>query len=308
MSMTPRNSFLIGLIGQGVSPSLTPAMHELEGSRHRMRYLYRTIEFGSGMDPEARLSELVQAARTFGFNGLNLTYPVKQLAIPLLDDLSQTARTVGAVNTVVWDEGRLVGHNTDISGFKAALIDALGDSPQGRIILVGAGGAGSAVAHALAMQGVESLTVVDVDLDRARSLAETVSQVHRQPVTCAPMEALMDLMSCAEGLVNATPIGMAHHPYSPVDVELLRSTMWVCDIVYRPVETPLLVSARERGCVTVSGLGMAMHQAAEAFEIFTGVAADRHAMLTDLKNLVAAENALSSTTQRKDTAHVTATS
>lgn len=297
MSVTSRSSFLVGLIGQGVSPSLTPSMHELEGSRHGMRYIYRTIEFAPEGDAQTHLRGLLQAARTFGFDGLNLTYPVKQLVLPLLDELSHSARTIGAVNTVVWDEGRLIGHNTDVSGFRSALIDALGDGPHGRVILVGAGGAGSAVAHSLAMQGVEHLTIVDVDLDRARSLAEIVSAVHRQSVGSAPLAALAELMPRADGMVNATPIGMAHHPYSPVDGELLRSTMWVCDIVYRPVDTTLLLSARERGCVTVSGLGMAMHQAAEAFEIFTGAVADRRAMLTDLQNLVAAENALSPTSQ-----------
>lgn len=290
MTTTLNRSVLIGLIGHGVGPSLTPAMHELEGARHGLRYLYRTIDFAAGPDPLDELRDLIRSAREFGFDGLNLTYPVKQTAVSLLDEMSPTAQMVGAVNTVRWNEGRLTGHNTDVSGFRASLDDARGDHPLGRIVLIGAGGAGSAVSHALAMQGAEHLSVVDVDSHRAQALADNISSVHNQEVEAFPVEALPDLLDQAEGLVNATPIGMAHHPGLPVDADLLQPDLWVCDVVYRPVDTELLRTARQRGCRTISGLGMAMHQAADAFELFTGEPADRRAMLTDLQNLVSAEN------------------
>lgn len=290
MSTTLNRSVLIGLIGHGVGPSLTPPMHEMEGARHGLRYLYRTIEFGGHHDPRERLLDLIRSARTFGFDGLNLTYPVKQTAVSLLDEISSTAHMVGAVNTVRWQDGRLIGHNTDVSGFRASLKDALGSGPLGRIVLIGAGGAGSAVSHAVAMQGVEHLTIVDADLDRAQDLADNISAVHHQAVDASSVDALPGLLSLAQGLINATPIGMAHHPGSAVDANLLRPPMWVCDVVYRPVETELLLTARQRGCRTISGLGMAMHQAADAFELFTGESADRSAMLTHLQHLVAAEN------------------
>lgn len=289
MTISIAPSVLIGLIGRGVGPSLTPPMHELEGARHGLRYIYRSINFtGDGAD-EDTLRDLIHHARALGFDGLNLTYPVKQTAVALLDEMSPAARMIGAVNTVRWENDRLIGDNTDISGFRASLIDALGDAPLGRTVAMGAGGAGSAVGHAAAMQGVERLTIVDVDLQRAEALAQDIASTHHQPVDAGTPEHLDQLLAQADGLINATPMGMAHHPGSPVDKAMLRSDMWVCDIVYRPVETALLVAAKDQGCRTVSGLGMAMHQAADAFEIFTGRNADRQAMLADLRSLVAAE-------------------
>jgi shikimate dehydrogenase len=282
-------SVLIGLIGRGVGPSLTPLMHELEGARHGLRYIYRSIDFTADGTDEDTLRELIRYARTLGFDGLNLTYPVKQTAVALLDGMAPAAQMIGAVNTVRWEGDRLIGYNTDISGFRASLIDALGDAPLGRTVAMGAGGAGSAVCHAAAMQGVERLTIVDVDLQRAEALAHDISSTHHQPVDVGTPEQLPQLLTQAAGLINATPMGMAHHPGSPVDQTVLRPDMWVCDIVYRPVQTALLAAAKEQGCRTISGLGMAMHQAADAFEIFTGETADRQAMLTDLRSLVAAE-------------------
>lgn len=290
MNTALRRSVLIGLIGHGVGPSLTPPMHELEGARHGLRYLYRTIDFTADDHPLEHLEGLLRSARTFGFNGLNLTYPVKQTAVALLDEMSSTARMVGAVNTVLWQDDRLYGCNTDVSGFRASLHDALGGAPAGRVVLLGAGGAGSAAAHALAMQGLERLTIVDVDSRRAAALADDVAAAHSQPVRSSSLAALPELLKQADGLVNATPIGMAHHPGSPVDAHLLQPDTWVCDVVYRPVNTELIQGARSRGCHTISGLGMAMHQAADAFEIFTGETADRRAMLMDLQNLVSAES------------------
>lgn len=290
MSIALNRSVLIGLIGHGVGPSLTPPMHELEGARHGLRYLYRPIEFTAAERRREHLDQLIGSAQALGFDGLNLTYPVKQTVVPLLDELSATARMVGAVNTVTWNDDRLLGHNTDVSGFRASLADALGEAPHGRIVLLGAGGAGSAISHALAMQGLERLTIVDVDSHRASLLADDITAVHRQSVEASPLEALPALLEKADGLINATPLGMAHHPGSGVDAHLLQPHMWVCDVVYRPVDTQLLRDARSRGCRTISGLGMAMHQAADAFEIFTGETADRRAMLTDLQDLVSAEN------------------
>ena len=289
MITTIARPVLVGLIGRGVGPSLTPPMHELEGARHGLRYIYRSIDLDAQSTDKASLKGLIGAARTLGFDGLNLTYPVKQTAVSLLDDMSPSARMIGAVNTVRWQDDRLIGYNTDVTGFRASLIDALGSAPLGRVVLLGAGGAGSAVCHAAAMQGVKRLTIVDVDRPRAEALAQDIASTHKQTVDAGTPDMLPELLAQADGLINATPMGMAHHPGSPVDPALLRPGMWVYDIVYRPVETALLAAARENGCRTISGLGMAMHQAADAFEIFTGEPADRQAMLTDLKTLVAVE-------------------
>ena len=245
-----RPAVLIGLIGEGVTPSLTPPMHEFEGARHGMHYVYRTIDLAPAEGTAEYLETLLRAAQRLGFDGLNITHPVKQAVLPLLDDLSDSARAVGAVNTVVFTDAGTIGHNTDVTGFGAALTDAFGTEPLGRVVLLGPGGAAA----------------------RAAALVDL------------PVE-----LAGADLVVNATPIGMAAHPGTPFDVALLPSGSRVADIVYRPADTALLAASRARGIRTMSGLGMAMHQAADAFEIFTGECADRTAMLADLHDLVAAE-------------------
>jgi shikimate dehydrogenase len=280
---------LIALIGEGVAPSLTPAMHELEGARHGMHYVYRTVELSPGEGTPERMREILDAARDMGFNGLNITHPVKQTVVPLLDELAPSAQAVGAVNTVVFHDDRLVGHNTDVTGFGAAFDEALADLRRDRVVLLGSGGAGAAVATALVDRGVGDLVIVDADAARATDLAASVARLAPDRVRSAPLDELPALLMAADGAVNATPVGMAGHPGAPFDVALLANGAFVADIVYRPSETRLLRDARERGLRVMAGLGMAMHQAADAFEIFTGEPADRQAMLADLQNLVAAE-------------------
>lgn len=284
-----RKAVLIGLIGEGVTPSLTPPMHEFEGARHGMHYVYRTIDLAQEEGTSVYLESLLQSARRLGFTGLNITHPVKQAVVPLLDELSDEARAVGAVNTVVFTDDGAVGHNTDVTGFGSALTDAFGTEPLGRVVLLGTGGAGSAVATALAQHRVGELVLVDQIAERASALADQVSALELTTVHAAGLDGLAGTLSGADLVVNATPIGMAAHPGAPFDVALLADDSRVADIVYRPAQTRLLEAARARGLRTMSGLGMAMHQAADAFEIFTGERADRVAMLTDLHNLVSAE-------------------
>jgi shikimate dehydrogenase len=293
LSATPhppalRQAVLVGLIGEGVGPSLTPPMHELEGARHGMHYVYRTIELAEGEGTPEHVRGLLESAKRLGFTGLNITHPVKQTVIPFLDALSPSATLVGAVNTVVFDGDRAIGHNTDVTGFGAALDDALAGSRLGSVILVGAGGAGAAVASALVERGID-LVIVDVDTDRAASLAGSVGVTATGRVSSGEPRDLAALIASADGIVNATPFGMAGHPGAAFDLDLLSERLFVADIVYRPAETPLLAAARARGCRVMSGVGMAMHQAADAFEIFTGEPADRRAMLADLDTLVATE-------------------
>lgn len=285
----PRRAVLVGLIGQGVTPSLTPTMHELEGVRHGMNYVYRTIE--TGQVASEGLAQLLWAARTMGYDGLNVTHPLKQAIIPLLDELAPSACRVGACNTVVFDGERTVGHNTDVTGFGSAFDASFGDSPRERVVIVGAGGAGSAVATALAERDIAELVLVDVAHDRAEQLAEQVAPLTQGSARGASTDALPRLLGEADGVVNATPFGMAAHPGMAFDPALLPEGAWVGDIVYRPTDTALLRAARARGLKTMSGLGMAMGQAADAFEIFTGEPADRDAMTQDLKELVVAEAA-----------------
>ncbi|WP_062297179.1 shikimate dehydrogenase [Demequina maris] len=290
-STARRRSVLVGLIGEGIAPSLTPALHELEGARHGLNYVYRTIEISAREAAPADVAALLGSARRMGFDGLNITHPAKQTVLGALDALSPGAAAVGAVNTVVFDGDRTVGHNTDVTGFGAAMDEELAGCAREHVVLLGAGGAGAAVAGALIDRGVSDLVIVDVDHGRARALAESCG------ARAAEQADLPALLAEADGLVNATPMGMEAHPGAAVDAALLRPAMFVADVVYRPVETALLAGARTRGCRVMAGTGMAMHQAADAFEIFTGEAADRRAMLADLEDLIAAEAAGSPATR-----------
>lgn len=290
-ALVRRPAVLIGLIGEGVTPSLTPPMHEFEGARHGMHYVYRTIDLAPEEGTTASLRTLLASARRLGFNGLNITHPVKQAIIPLLDGLSDSARAVGAVNTVVFTDAGAIGHNTDVTGFAAALKDAFGDERLRRVVLFGTGGAGSAVATALAQHPIAELVLIDQVRERADLLAGQVRALTTTEVRAADIDELSGLIADTDLIVNATPVGMAAHPGTPFDSAMLPDGIRVADIVYRPADTALLQAARARGIRTMSGLGMAMHQAADAFEIFTGQRADRRAMLDDLDDLVAAEAA-----------------
>lgn len=284
-----KDSFLVGLIGAGVGPSLSPALHEREADRQGLRYLYRLIDIDVlGARPEA-VGELVRAARDLGFDGLNITHPCKQLVIGHLDALAPQAEALGAVNTVVFENGRATGHNTDVTGFAASFARGLPDVPLERVVQLGAGGAGAAVAHAMLTLGAGRVTVVDALADRAAGLAAALNRHFGEgrAVAAAP-DRLAPLLAGADGLVHATPTGMAAHPGLPLPAGLLRPGLWVAEVVYRPLETELLRAARASGCATLDGGGMAAFQAADAFRLFTGREPDAARMLADIEDLAGA--------------------
>lgn len=288
--MTARRSFLVGLLGQGIGPSLTPEMHEREAARQGLRYVYTSVDLAEERTGSDHLAGLLAAAVELGFAGLNVTHPVKQTMVPLVDRVTSEVEAIGALNTVLVEGTTTVGHNTDVTGFARAFADALPDADRGQVVLLGAGGAGTAVAHALVAQGVRRLVVVDPDATRATGLLDAVRRAApAADVTAVGPADLPDALATADGLVNATPVGMAAHPGTPVPVDLLRPDLWVADIVYRPLHTELLRAAADRGCRTLTGAGMAVHQAADAFELITGRPADRAAMFRDFDQLVEAE-------------------
>lgn len=290
MSLTTE-SYLIGLIGDGVTPSLTPSLHEREGAEHGLLYLYRPIDIAAlGLAPES-VGELVRAARNLGFNGLNITHPCKQLVIEHLDEVDPDASRLGAVNTVVIGaDGRTVGHNTDMSGFLSAFRAGLPDAALGRVLQLGAGGAGSAVAYALLTAGVEHLVIVDVDRSRAEGRAAELAELFpAASVEARTTAELASLLEAADGVVHCTPVGMAAHPGTPFDTALLTPRHWVADIVYRPIETQLVREARAAGCRVLDGGRMAVGQAVDAFRIFTGLEPDAERMRAHFLELIAAE-------------------
>lgn len=283
-------SFLVGLIGDGVMPSLTPPMHEREGDVQGLRYLYRPIDLTELGLPGQSVGELLTGAYRLGFNGLNITHPCKQLVLDHLDEVTPDARRLGAVNTVTIRDGRFIGHNTDFSGFAAALASGLPGAKLNRVVQLGAGGAGSAVAYALLTAGVRELDLVDTDPARcAARAAELAGLFPDQLVTARTTAELPHLMPLADGLVHCTPVGMAAHPGVPLDMSLVAPRHWVADIVYRPIETELVREARAKGCEVLDGGRMAVGQAADAFRIFTGREADADRMRAHFLELVAAE-------------------
>jgi len=277
-------SILAGLIGAGIQASRTPALHEQEGDAQGLRYLYRLIDLDQLHLDSNALPELLKAAEQMNFTGLNITYPCKQAILPLLDELSPEARGIGAVNTVVWREGKRIGHNTDCLGFAEGFRRGLPDAARQRVVQMGAGGAGAAVAHALLAEGVGQLSVFDVDNDRAQSLAANLNQ-HFGPDRAYAGSDLDSAMAAADGLVNTTPMGMAKLPGMPVPAGLLRADLWVAEIVYFPLETELLRNARALGCRTLDGGNMAVFQAVKAFELFSGEKADAQRMLDHFQSM-----------------------
>nr|BFE35792.1 shikimate dehydrogenase [Actinomadura rugatobispora] len=233
--------------------------------------------------------DLVRTARRLGYTGLNITHPCKQTVIEHLDELSPDAARLGAVNTVTFEGDRAIGHNTDWTGFAESFARGLPDAAAHRVVQLGAGGAGSAVAHSLLTLGADRVTLVDARADRAESLAAELTE--RFGPGRAHAAAPADLESSlrhADGLVNATPVGMAAHPGSPVPGELLRPDLWVADVVYRPLRTELLGRARDIGCRTLDGGGMVVFQAAHAFRLFTGLSPATDRMLAHLSALITA--------------------
>lgn len=278
---------LIGLVGVGIGSSLSPALHECEADELGVRYLYQRIDLGELGLPPTAIGDVLAAARLTGYTGLNITHPVKQLVVDHLDELAPEAAMLGAVNTVLFRDGRAVGHNTDVSGFARSLAVGLPDAAMDRIVLVGAGGAGAAVAHALLTLGAGVVHIFDADAARAERLASTLSPgFGPDRAVGGRLDELAEAVRAADGLVHATPTGMAEHPGSAVPAEFLRPELWVADIVYRPLETELLAAARALGCRVLDGGRMAVFQAADSFRLFTGQEPDTERMLRHFATLV----------------------
>ena len=277
---------LLGLIGAGIQRSMSPALHEEEGRHHGLRVHYQLIDLdAAGVGVEV-LPELVRAVRVMGFAGLNITYPCKQSVIPLLDSLSEEAKAIGAVNTVVREGNRLIGHNTDASGWSWGFRRALPKADLSRVVLLGAGGAGSACADAVMRLGARQLVIVDRDAARATDLAARLN-AHLPGARASASTDLGAALSGASGLIHATNTGMAATPGMPLASGLLRSSIWVSEIVYVPLETELLKEARRAGCATADGGHMNVGQAIRGFKLFTGREADAARMEAHFRGLVA---------------------
>jgi shikimate dehydrogenase len=269
---------LAGLFGDGIGASRAPWLHEREGDAQGVRLVYTLYDFAELGLSAADLPAMLEAACRMRFAGVNVTHPYKQAVIPFLDELADDARRIGAVNTVAFRDGRAIGFNTDARGFAESLRRGLPDAALDVVVQVGAGGAGAATAHALLERGARLLVLHDRDAARVAALAEALAAAYGRERIHVTADLAASL-AAADGVVNATPVGMAEHPGLPIPGESLRPALWVADVVYFPRETELLRQARAAGCRTLDGTGMAVFQAAAAFEIFTGLRADAERML-----------------------------
>jgi shikimate dehydrogenase len=260
---------LVGLIGRNIMSSLSPALHEDAFAASGMVGHYHLMDVD--VLGNRSLEQLLEAARMAGFAGVNVTFPFKEAVIPLLDSLSAEAAEIGAVNTVMFDrDGRSTGHNTDRSGFRAAFREELGEARvRGKpVLLLGAGGAGRAAAFALSDLGAGEIRIHDQDASRAQALCRDVG---------ASAAVSSDTGGVA-GVVNATPVGMKGFPGVPIDPAVVQPSQFVADVIYTPLETEFLGAARARGAHGMGGGGMCVHQAAEAFRLFSGLEPDRRRM------------------------------
>jgi shikimate dehydrogenase len=239
-------------------------MHEAAARDLGMRAHYHLIEV-AGAD-RAKLRALLEGVRHLGFAGVNVTYPYKEAVVGLLDEMSADAAAMAAVNTVVVRDNRLIGYNTDSSGFARAAAGLVAASGRGSVALIGAGGVGKAIAFALFKLGVAALRIFDTERARAENLAERLA-AHGQAVV---VDSVREAVAGAVGLVNATPVGMLPSRASPVPETLLHDGLWVADAVYFPLHTPLLIAAKAKGAQIMTGRDLAIYQAADAFELFSG--------------------------------------
>ena len=285
---TVEESYLVGLIGSGVLVSLTPPLHEHEADALGLRYLYRPLDLDAIGRTPAQIGELLAEGAALGYNGFNVTHPCKQEVVKHLDELSPAATAIGAANTVLIREGRFRGDNTDVSGFAAAMSSGLPDADLESVVLLGAGGAGAAVSHALLSSGAKHLVIVDIDQLRAEQrVAEMAAQFPEATLVASVPDELPALLPGVSGLVNATYTGMHNHPGMPVPVGLLRPDLWVADIVYRPIVTELVAAASALGCAVLDGGYMATAQAADTFRLITRIEPDRDRMRAHFLELIA---------------------
>lgn len=275
---------LTGLIGSPIAHSASPAMHESAAEALGLRGHYQLIEV-AGADA-AGLRMMLEGVRRLGFTGVNVTFPYKEAVVPLLDELAPGAAAMGAVNTVVVKDGWLIGHNTDTTGFARAVAPLLVPS-ENAVAVIGAGGVGKAIAFALASQKVSDIRIFDSEPARAEKLASLLNVPGSVRVALSVEDALND----ATGLVNATPVGMLPNRDTPVPPALLYGALWVADAVYSPLITPLLASAQAKGARIMTGRELAIYQAADAFELFTGLAPSTEVMGEAFDSAMAARSA-----------------
>lgn len=250
---------ITGLFGYPVQHSLSPFMHNAAFEYLELDYCYVTFPVAPGL-----LGDAVKGIKAMELRGVNVTVPHKEKAIPFLDRINDEAAFIGAVNTILNAEGTLTGYNTDGRGFMESLSEASITAYGKRILIIGAGGACRAIGYYLGGKA-ERLLINDIDGNKLGRLVSDLNSLHGNVSSRADLNNLDDV----DILINATPLGLKDTDPSPVGPGSISKEMIVCDLIYR--ETPLLAAASAKGCKTLNGLGMLLHQGALSFEIWTGV-------------------------------------
>jgi shikimate dehydrogenase len=254
---------LCAVLGSPIRHSASPAMHNAAFAALGLNWRYLAFE----VNPQ-NLRAAIEGARAMNFAGLNLTVPHKLLAVDMVDELDASAKTWGAVNTIKFENGRAVGFNTDADAIVSSLRDELQIELRGKkVLLLGAGGAGRTAALKLAAENVAELFLVNRTASKAEEIAaEIKKQFPWVKVSTGYPKTEVDL------LLNATSLGLKSEDSSPLDEKQfsLKQTRAVYDMIYKPAETKLLIAAKAAGCKTANGIGMLVHQGAQAFELWTG--------------------------------------
>lgn len=250
---------VVGLFGYPVEHSLSPAMHNAAFEHLDLDYCYVTFSVRPDL-----LEHAVRAVKGLNLRGVNVTVPHKEKVIPFLDRVNEEASFIGAVNTVLHSDGALIGFNTDGRGFMESLAEA-GISPEGKnVLVVGAGGACRAISYYLSRHAAR-LLIFDIDEKKVSGLVGDLGAIRSNVSRAGNLENLRGI----DIVVNATPLGLKDSDPPPLNLSLITGEMTVCDLIYR--ETPLLGAAAAKGCKTLNGLGMLLHQGVLAFEIWTGI-------------------------------------
>ena len=274
------NTRVVGIIGNPLGHTLSPTIHNAAFDYMGLNWCYIPVPVEEG-----RLPEAVEGIRALRLAGVNVTMPFKTEVIPLLDEVAMFARSVGAVNTILMDKGRLIGYNTDGGGFCTALTRDLDYEVKGRrVFILGAGGAARSVTVSLALAGVSSITIVDLSADRSRRLAEVIrrSAPEVRVSWLSPDDSRDMVVADSDVIINATPLTAFQGSVLGVPVAMLNRNQLVCDLNYSLNKPPLLLEAEAMGARVVDGKGMLLYQAAAAFEIWTGLEAPVEVMRTAL--------------------------
>ncbi|UQZ37608.1 shikimate dehydrogenase [Paenibacillus sp. PK3_47] len=264
---------LLGVMGDPIVQSKSPVMHGAALRALGIQGAYVPLHIRGG-----QLGEAMQAVRTLGFRGVNVTIPHKVAVMEYLDKLDESAVAVGAVNTVVNDNGVLTGYNTDGIGYVRSLkAEAVGDLSGTRILVLGAGGAARGIVSALLLEKPEAVVIANRTADKAGELAGLYSS--KGNVTGTGMADISGIIRSMDIVINTTSVGMFPYPDEmPMDPDLLHEGMVVSDLIYNPLETRLLTEGRKRGCIIHGGLGMFVYQGAYALEYWTGQTAPTEVM------------------------------